>query len=194
MDVYLYCLYSLHDWTVGLAERSILVQEVVLQEHMFQICYNSHENSKYILIFKNENHIYMSLSELMLPWNPSKENTSFINKPLGLSHVWNHIVDSIKLRFLIEIAWLWDKFPKRRPWNLPMPFSSDKQGFFVHELFPQFWRYPYENCDTRLKTGSVTANAGRVGITFRCLATVSQMSWIIGKCTIISLKVLNLYI
>ena len=48
---------------VGLAERTILVQEVVLKEHLFDICYNSQENSKYILILKNEHHIYMSLSE-----------------------------------------------------------------------------------------------------------------------------------
>ena len=63
MDVILYYLYSLDDWTVGLTDRSIFVQEVVLQEHLFEICYNSHENSKYVLILKNEKHLYMSLSE-----------------------------------------------------------------------------------------------------------------------------------
>ena len=63
MDVNLYYLYSKNDWTVGLADRSIFVQEVVLQEHLLQICYNSHEKSKYVLILKNEKHIYMSHSE-----------------------------------------------------------------------------------------------------------------------------------
>ena len=42
MDLNLYYLYSLNDWTVGLADRSIFVQEVVLQEHLLDICYNSH--------------------------------------------------------------------------------------------------------------------------------------------------------
>ena len=63
MDVNLYYLYSLGDWTVGLADSSIFVQEVVLQEYVLEICYNSHEKSKYILILKNEKYIYMSLSE-----------------------------------------------------------------------------------------------------------------------------------
>ena len=63
MDVKLYYLYSLGDWTVGLADRSIFVQEVVLQEHVLEMCYNSHEKSKYVLILKNEKHLYMSLSE-----------------------------------------------------------------------------------------------------------------------------------
>ena len=34
MDVKLYYLYSLDDWTVGLADRSIFVQEVVFQENL----------------------------------------------------------------------------------------------------------------------------------------------------------------
>ena len=63
MDVNLYYPYFLDDWTVGLSIRLIFVQEVVLQEHLFEICYNSHENSTYVLIFENEKHIYMSLSE-----------------------------------------------------------------------------------------------------------------------------------
>ena len=63
MDVNLYYLYFPGDWTVGLAVRSIFVQEVVLQEHVLEICYNSHEKSKYILILKNEKHLYMSLSK-----------------------------------------------------------------------------------------------------------------------------------
>ena len=63
MDVNLYYLYSLGDWTVGLASRSFFVQEVVLQEHLSEICYNSHEKSKFILILKKEKHRYMSLSE-----------------------------------------------------------------------------------------------------------------------------------
>ena len=57
MDVVLYYLYSLDDWTVGLADRLIYVQEVVLQEHLSEICYNLHENSKYVLILKNEKHL-----------------------------------------------------------------------------------------------------------------------------------------
>ena len=62
MDVNLYYVYSLAYWAVGLADRSIFVQEVVLKEHMIEGCYNSHENSKYFLILKNEKHLYMSLS------------------------------------------------------------------------------------------------------------------------------------
>ena len=63
MDVNLYYLYSLGDWTVGLADRLIIVQGVVLQEHVLDICYNSHEKSKFILILKKEKHLYMSLSQ-----------------------------------------------------------------------------------------------------------------------------------
>ena len=63
MDVTLYNLYFMDNWTKGLADRSIFVQEVVLQEHLFDICNNSHENSKYVLILKHEKHLYMSLSE-----------------------------------------------------------------------------------------------------------------------------------
>ena len=63
MDVNLYYLYSLDNWTVGLSERLIFVQEVVLQELLFEICYNSHENSIYVLILENEKVIYTSLSE-----------------------------------------------------------------------------------------------------------------------------------
>ena len=55
--------YSLDDWTIRLADRSIFVQEVILQEHLFEIGYNSYENSKYDLILKNEKHLYLSLSE-----------------------------------------------------------------------------------------------------------------------------------
>ena len=47
----------------GLADRSIFVQEMVLQEHLLEMCYNSHENSKNVLILTNEKHLYMSLSE-----------------------------------------------------------------------------------------------------------------------------------
>ena len=59
MDVNLHYLYFLDDWTVGLADQSTFVQEVVLQEHLFEICYNSHKNNKYILILKNEKHLYL---------------------------------------------------------------------------------------------------------------------------------------
>ena len=38
MDVNLYYLYSLSDWTVSLADRLIFVQEVVLQELPLEIC------------------------------------------------------------------------------------------------------------------------------------------------------------
>ena len=55
MDIKLYDLYCLDDWTVGLADRSIFVQEVVLQEHLLEICYNSHENSRYVLNLKKIN-------------------------------------------------------------------------------------------------------------------------------------------
>ena len=47
MDVILYKLYSLDDWTVGLANRTSFVQEVVLQEHLFDICYNSSEKNMF---------------------------------------------------------------------------------------------------------------------------------------------------
>ena len=63
MDVNLYYRYYLDDWSVGLADISIFVQEVVLQEHLFEICYNSLENTKYSLILKYEKHLYMSLSK-----------------------------------------------------------------------------------------------------------------------------------
>ena len=52
-------LYSLDDSTVGLIDRSIFVQEVVLQDHLLEICYNSHEKSKFVLILKNEKCLYM---------------------------------------------------------------------------------------------------------------------------------------
>ena len=32
------------------------------------------------------------------------------------------------------------------------------QDFPVHKLFPQLWRYPYETCDTHLKTGNRLTN------------------------------------
>ena len=43
MRVKLYYLYSLDDWAVGSTDRSIFVQEVVLQERLLGICYNSLE-------------------------------------------------------------------------------------------------------------------------------------------------------
>ena len=58
MDVNLYYRHSLDDWTVGLADRSIFVQEVVLQEQLLGICYNLHEKSKYVLILKKEKLLY----------------------------------------------------------------------------------------------------------------------------------------
>ena len=74
------------------------------------------------------------------------------------------------------------------------PVLQINQDFPFHKFFLQFWRCHFGNCYTGLKNGSATANAGTVGITFRCLATVSQMTWLVGECTIISVKVLNLYI
>ena len=62
-DVNLYYLHSLDDWTVALKDISIFVQEVVLHERLLDICYNSYENSRYVLILKNEKHLYMSRSE-----------------------------------------------------------------------------------------------------------------------------------
>ena len=44
MCVKLYHLYSLDDWEVGSTDRSIFVQEVVLQECLLGIGYNSLEN------------------------------------------------------------------------------------------------------------------------------------------------------
>ena len=44
MCVKLYYLYSLDDWAVGSTDISIFVQEVVLQERLLGICYNSLEN------------------------------------------------------------------------------------------------------------------------------------------------------
>ena len=46
MCVKLYYLYSLDDWAVGPTDRSIVVQEVVLQERLLGIRYNSLENFK----------------------------------------------------------------------------------------------------------------------------------------------------
>ena len=53
---------------VVLADISIFVQEVVFQERLLDIRYNSHENSRYmyILILRNEKHFYMSHSEKVL--------------------------------------------------------------------------------------------------------------------------------
>ena len=114
-------------WLNGWISRQIeFLPELV---HLFEICYNPHENSKYVLILKNEKHLDMSLSEWMLQWNPSKENISFINKLLRLSRVWSHFFDSMKGRFSVEVVRLWDIFPERRPWDLPMPCSSDKPRF-----------------------------------------------------------------
>ena len=48
---------------VALADISIFVQEVVLHELLLDICYNSHENSRYVSILKNEKHLFMSHSE-----------------------------------------------------------------------------------------------------------------------------------
>ena len=48
---------------VALADISIFVQEVVLHKRLSDICFNSHENSRYVLILKNEKHLYMSHSE-----------------------------------------------------------------------------------------------------------------------------------
>ena len=44
MCVKLCYLCSLDDWAVGSTDRSIFVQEVVLQERQLGICYNSLEN------------------------------------------------------------------------------------------------------------------------------------------------------
>ena len=63
MNINLCYLYSLDVWTIGLADGSIFVQEVLLQEHLFEICFNSRENSKKVLILKNQKHLDMSLSE-----------------------------------------------------------------------------------------------------------------------------------
>ena len=63
MRVKLYYLYSLDDWAVGSTDRSIFVQEVVLQERLIGICYNLLENFNYILILKNEKHLNMWLCE-----------------------------------------------------------------------------------------------------------------------------------
>ena len=46
MCIKLYYLYSLDDWAVGSTDISIFVQEVVLQERLLGICYNSLENFK----------------------------------------------------------------------------------------------------------------------------------------------------
>ena len=46
MCVKLQYLYSLDDWAVGSTHRLIFVQEVVLQERLLGICYNSLENFK----------------------------------------------------------------------------------------------------------------------------------------------------
>ena len=46
MCVKLYYLYSLDDWAAGSTDRSTFVQEVVLQERLLGICYNSLENFK----------------------------------------------------------------------------------------------------------------------------------------------------
>ena len=63
MCVKLYHFYSLDNWAVGSTDKSIFVQELVLQERLLGICYNSRENFKLILILKNEKHLNVWLSE-----------------------------------------------------------------------------------------------------------------------------------
>ena len=41
----------------------MFVLEVVLQEHLLEIHYNSHEKSKYLLNLKNDKHLDMPHSE-----------------------------------------------------------------------------------------------------------------------------------
>ena len=74
------------------------------------------------------------------------------------------------------------------------PVFQINQDFPVQKQLPSFWRNPYENCYTCLKTRCVAVNAGTVCITLCCLATVSWMNWIVGECINISVKVLDLYI
>ena len=73
-------------------------------------------------------------------------------------------------------------------------FFQINQDFPVQKQFSLFWRNPYANCYTCLKTRCVAVNAGAVCISLRCLATVSWMNWIVGECINISAKVLDLYI
>ena len=63
MGVNLYYLHSLNDWMAGSADRWIFVQEVVLQEHMLEMCYKSFEKSGSVVILKSEKHLYMSYNE-----------------------------------------------------------------------------------------------------------------------------------
>ena len=63
MCVKLYYLYYPDDWAVGSTERPNFVQEVVFKERLLEICYNSLENFKKILILKNEKQLNMWLSE-----------------------------------------------------------------------------------------------------------------------------------
>ena len=63
MGLNFHYLNSLDDSTVGLADRPIFGQEVVLQDHLLEICYNPHEKSKYVLILKNEKRLHMLHSE-----------------------------------------------------------------------------------------------------------------------------------
>ena len=44
-------------------------------------------------------------------------------------------------------------FQKDDRWILQLPVLQINQDFPAHKLFSQFWRYPYENFYTRLKTG-----------------------------------------
>ena len=38
MHVNVYYIYSLDNWTVGLADRSMFAKEVVLKEYMLEMC------------------------------------------------------------------------------------------------------------------------------------------------------------
>ena len=193
MDVNLYYLYSKNDWAVGLEDRSIFVQEVVLQEHVthllqvtrkIQICSDFEKWETYLYVTQWISDTMKFIQRKYFIYKQAAWAQSCL-KPFCRFH---------KMTFYGRSCMIMRPIQKGDRGLFQCPILQINQDFLVHKLFPQFWRCPYENCYTSLKTGSIPANAGAVCITFRCLETVSQMTWLVGELTVIWVKVLNLYL
>ena len=94
MDIILYYHHSLDDWTVGLADISIFEQEVVLQEHLLEICYNSHENSRYVMNLKKMINIFICYTVNMC-YNEIHQKKIFHLWTIRLGSVMFEVISSI---------------------------------------------------------------------------------------------------
>ena len=172
---------------------SIFVQEVFLQERLLDICYNSHENFRYVLILKKETSLYVTkwISVMM----KSLQRKYFIHKQAAWDQSWlkpfrRFHKNDVLLSKLHDYE---NNLQKDDRGLFQCPVFQINQDFPVQKQFLSFWRYNYDICYTGLKT-RVATNAGAVRITFRCLATISWIKWIVEECINISVKVLDLYI